>query len=70
MSLPGLSGLGLARQFRHQPGMKHALLVCISGYGWDADVEKSWTAGCEHLVKAVDAADILRLLARSPEPST
>jgi hypothetical protein len=40
------------------------------GYGPDADVEQSRAAGCDHhLVKPVDAADILRLLARSAEPS-
>src|SRR5262249_42439584 len=64
-ALPGLSGLDLARLVRRRPGMGPALLVGISGHGQDADAEPSRTAGCDHhLVKPVDAKDLLRLLQR------
>src|SRR5690242_10326326 len=61
LAMPGLHGLDLAREIRRQPGMGGALLVCISGYGQEHYVEQARQAGCdEHLLKPVDAGDLLR----------
>jgi CheY-like chemotaxis protein len=69
LAMPDLTGLELARQVRQRPGMGHALLVCVSGYDREAHVERARQAGCDHyLIKPVDPADLLRLVAGHRPP--
>jgi two-component system, chemotaxis family, CheB/CheR fusion protein len=63
ISMPGISGLEVARRLRQQPPMVAALLVAVSGYGQPEDQHESRAAGFDHhLVKPLDLDVVLRLL--------
>jgi CheY-like chemotaxis protein len=63
VGLPGLNGLELAAELRKRPETASALLVGISGYGSDEDVQRAHEAGFNHyLVKPADPAAILQIL--------
>ena len=52
IGLPGIDGYEVARTLRAEQGQHRCLLVAITGYGQDADREKSRKAGFDsHLVK-------------------
>jgi CheY-like chemotaxis protein len=64
IGLPGMNGWELARRLRQQPEMAKTRLIAITGYGSEADRLRSSQAGFEkHLVKPVDPAVLLELLA-------
>jgi PAS domain S-box-containing protein len=64
IGLPRMDGYELARQLRRQPGMDHALLVAITGYGQPEDRRRSLEAGIDrHLTKPVDPTQLEALLA-------
>ena len=63
IGLPGMDGYQLARRVRALPGMAHATLIAITGYGQAEDRRKTRDAGFQHhLVKPVDTAELLTLL--------
>ena len=63
IAMPVLDGLGAARRIRALPGGADVLLLAISGFGQDADRQRSLEAGFdEHLVKPVDLARLDSLL--------
>jgi CheY-like chemotaxis protein len=63
IGLPGMDGYDLARQIRELPGMAHATLIAITGYGQEQDRRKTGEAGFQHhLVKPVDPAELAALL--------
>ena len=63
IGLPGMDGYQLARQIRDLPGMAHATLIAITGYGQEQDRQKTREAGFHHhLVKPVDPAELAALL--------
>jgi signal transduction histidine kinase len=63
IGLPGLDGYELARRLRAE-GFESALLVAVSGYALEADVERSRKAGFDiHLAKPVDIDHLIATLA-------
>jgi PAS domain S-box-containing protein len=66
IGLPGIDGYEVARQIRRLPGMAKALLVAITGYGQDPDVQRSKEAGIDHhFLKPIDPSQLKRLLANA-----
>lgn len=66
IGLPGIDGYEVARQIRRLPGMAKALIVAITGYGQDPDVQRSKEAGIDyHFLKPIDPAQLKRLLANA-----
>ena len=67
IGLPKLNGYQAARQIREQPWGKTMVLVALTGWGQDEDRQKSREAGFDgHLVKPVDHAVLMKLLAGLP----
>ena len=63
IGLPGMNGYELARCLRDLAGPRSLLLVAITGYGQDEDRQRAQEAGIDyHLVKPVEAAELLKLL--------
>jgi signal transduction histidine kinase/CheY-like chemotaxis protein len=64
VGLPGFDGYEVARRIRAAPGGASLLLVALTGYGQPADRRRAEEAGFDlHLVKPVDPAQLLALLA-------
>jgi DNA-binding response OmpR family regulator len=79
IGLPGMDGMELARHLRQMPHSAQAWLVALTGYGQEADRDKSAKAGFdEHFIKPVEADDLRASLARmqrrldgtAPSPET
>lgn len=71
IGMPGMDGHEVARRLRQRPDFAHTLLVAITGWGQEADRQRSSQAGFQrHLVKPVDPAEIRALLAESPVEPT
>jgi PAS domain S-box-containing protein len=65
LGLPGMSGYEVARQLRALPEGRDVRLVALTGYGTDADREKTRAVGFDvHLAKPVDPQAVEALLAR------
>jgi CheY-like chemotaxis protein len=65
IGLPGMDGWEVARRLHQVPGGRAPLLVAITGYGQEADRERSQEAGIHlHLVKPVDPPELEELLRR------
>jgi CheY-like chemotaxis protein len=65
IGLPGMSGWEIAQRIQAFPGGRRPLLVAITGYGQEADRERSRAAGIHfHLVKPVDPEELEQLLRR------
>jgi CheY-like chemotaxis protein len=63
LGLPGTDGWQLAGRLRAEPSLEGIVLLAMSGYGTDADRQKSATAGLDHhLVKPVEPELICHLL--------
>jgi CheY-like chemotaxis protein len=63
IGLPDLDGYQLAQRIRALPRTAHATLIALTGYGQDADRERSIAAGFDHhLTKPVDVEALVRLL--------
>ena len=62
LAMPGMSGYEVARQLR-QSSPDRLFLVCLSGYGTEADRRRSREAGFDyHLLKPTDPKELHRLL--------
>src|SRR5438876_707551 len=69
IGMPGLDGYTLARRLRQELHLDQALLVCVSGFGQEADRCRALEAGCDfHLVKPVDLDGLEALLAYGRRP--
>ena len=69
LGMPKMDGLEVARRLRQMPAMAAALLVAVTGWGQEADRQRTREAGFDHhLVKPVDADGLRQLLAQS-EPA-
>lgn len=63
IGLPGINGYEVCRQVRGEPWAKNITLIAITGWGQEADRQRSWAAGFdEHLVKPVDPQALSELL--------
>jgi CheY-like chemotaxis protein len=61
--LPKLNGYDACRRIRAQPWARDVVIVAATGWGQDEDRRRSLEAGFDHhLVKPVDAAEVIRLL--------
>ena len=66
ISMPGMSGLEVARRLRQDLGLRDALLVAVTGYGQEEDKRRSQEAGFNaHLVKPVGLDVLQELLSRA-----
>lgn len=64
-----MNGYELAARVRARRGRARPYLVALTGYGQATDRQKSRAAGFdEHLVKPVDLAQLLRVVARAGVP--
>jgi PAS domain S-box-containing protein len=64
IGLPKLNGYDACRKIREQPSGKGIVLIALTGWGQDEDRNKSKAAGFDaHLVKPVDYAALMKLLA-------
>src|SRR4029077_3167952 len=45
IGLPAMDGYELARRLRQQPGLEGLKLIAVTGYGQEADKQRSRTAG-------------------------
>jgi signal transduction histidine kinase/CheY-like chemotaxis protein len=63
IGMPGLNGYEVCRRIREQPWGERMTLVACTGWGQAEDRERAREAGFDHhLVKPVEADDVLRLL--------
>jgi PAS domain S-box-containing protein len=63
IGLPGLNGYEVARRLRQDPRLEGVLLVAMTGYGQESDLQLAKEAGFDrHLVKPVDFPKVLELL--------
>jgi CheY-like chemotaxis protein len=64
IGLPGLDGYGVAAALRRDPATAGALLIAVSGYGREEDIQRAREAGFDHyLVKPAAPEELVRLLA-------
>jgi CheY-like chemotaxis protein len=66
IGLPGMDGNEVARRLRERPECEGTLIVALTGWGQEADVERSRAAGFDHhLVKPANPDAILDLLTKT-----
>lgn len=66
IGLPGMDGYEVARQLRHSQGTAKILIVAISGYARDPDVQRSRETGIDfHFLKPIDPAQLRKVLANA-----
>jgi CheY-like chemotaxis protein/two-component sensor histidine kinase len=71
IGLPGLDGYEVARRLRQQAVFQNVVLVATTGYGQEADRERSREAGFDHhLVKPIDFGKVEQILATVSEKAT
>jgi two-component system, chemotaxis family, CheB/CheR fusion protein len=64
LGLPEIDGYEVARRLRQEPALAHVRLIALSGYGQDADRQRSQEAGFDaHLVKPAEPQKLAELLA-------
>ena len=67
IGLPGMSGYDLVRNMRVSAGLEAPFCVAVSGYGQIEDRAMALAAGFDqHMVKPVDLATLLALVAAAP----
>jgi CheY-like chemotaxis protein len=65
IGLPDMDGYALANALRARPQTAEALLIAVSGYGQDSDIDKSRVAGIDHhLTKPARLDMLLELIGR------
>jgi CheY-like chemotaxis protein len=63
IGMPGLDGYEVARRLRAMDGGEALRIVAVTGWGQEADREKSREAGFDlHLVKPVEPGELVRVL--------
>jgi PAS domain S-box-containing protein len=63
IGLPGLDGYEVAKQIRETPALQKPVLVAMTGYGQDADRQRSQETGFDHhLVKPADFRAVQEIL--------
>ena len=67
IGMPNLNGYDAARQIRQQTWGRDMVLIALTGWGQEQDRERTRAAGFDaHLLKPVDHAVLLKLLASIP----
>jgi CheY-like chemotaxis protein len=67
VGMPRLDGLQAAMRIRSMDWGANPVIVALTGWGQDADRERSKEAGCDaHLVKPLDVDRLTVLLAQAP----
>ena len=65
LGLPGIDGYEVARRLRSDPRRAGTFVTALTGWGSDADRQRSQAAGMDaHLTKPVDAAAVEQVLSR------
>ena len=65
IGLPKLNGYDACRRIREKPWAKDIMIVAATGWGQEEDRRRSHDAGFDHhLVKPVDAAEVVGLMAQ------
>jgi PAS domain S-box-containing protein len=63
VGMPNLNGYDATQQIRKQPWGQKIVILALTGWGQDADRERSRDAQCDgHLVKPVNLSDLSKLL--------
>ncbi len=71
IGLPGMDGYEVAKRIRQQPALQGIVLVAMTGYGQDADRQRSQEVGFDHhLVKPADFGRMQQILATASEKAT
>ena len=66
VSMPGMSGLEVARRLRQDLGLRDLLMVALTGYGEEEDKRRSEEAGFNaHMVKPINLDVLQALLSRA-----
>jgi signal transduction histidine kinase/CheY-like chemotaxis protein len=69
LGMPRMNGYDMARELRRMPSMRDAVLIAISGYGQEADIQRSREAGfSRHLVKPVELSELKQILTTCCSP--
>ncbi len=67
IGLPGMSGYEVAKNLRAEPAAQGIIIAALTGYGQEADRQRSWESGFDyHLTKPPDPT-ILESLLASPQ---
>jgi CheY-like chemotaxis protein len=65
LGMPRMNGYDAARAMRRQPWGAQAVLIATTGWGQEADIQRTRDAGFDHhLVKPVDPQALMELLSR------
>jgi len=68
IGLPKLNGFDACRRIREHSWAENTLIIALTGWGQEEDRRKSAEAGFDvHMVKPVNVAELLNLLARLPQ---
>lgn len=63
IGMPRVNGLDATRMIREEPWGAGVTIIALTGWGQDADRQRSKEAGCDgHLVKPVDLDELQRLM--------
>jgi PAS domain S-box-containing protein len=70
VGMPRQNGLDATRQIRQQPWGRQVTIIALTGWGQEADRQRSRAAGCDgHLVKPIDFQQLEKLLNELPARS-
>ena len=65
IGLPGISGYEVARRTRQNSDCHHTVLIALTGFGQEADLEMALEAGFDsHLIKPIDPDHLAELVQR------
>ena len=69
LGMPKLNGYEVCRRIREREWGEHPLIVAQTGWGQDDDKARTREAGFDgHLVKPVDPANVIQLVAKAQRP--
>lgn len=63
IGMPNLDGYAVCQHIRRQPWSQNMAIVALTGYGREADKQRSWAAGFDdHLLKPIDYSTLSEML--------